>query len=385
MGDYFCSQGEFEKALRPYYLVSKWTSRKLSHSSTTKYDAVKKTLKLFYDEPVVDPETSWLFNNGGIKVLPITTYKMLFDKLDKEPNLSAFSTMMVAVSKNTADSAPFMAHICTALTYFKTHATKFEQTVKSTAATLFTIMFQNNLENMEEAQEMEAEEEGEFEEGYEGGGYTENVANAVATYATDAASRISKALTSFDIHRVYHELDEMGLDIDVLVNTLVSSIFSQNIVAIYSTLDKAGMATDVGKMDNLEASLRIHTSINESLKNLPDVKAAVWPGKIEAPGFGTTMYPSTLTSLFTKEPKLTNTSTVYCVVNMSLMPDTDLAGLSVFYNKYQDGSPLTCDERTREIDLLTKIKYPRLHKAAENLSKQSPAVGAEVGHQRVGR
>lgn len=303
--------------------------------------------------------------------------------------------MMVAVSKNTSDSATFMAHICTAFAYFKTNATKFDlQTVQRTAAALFTIMFKNNMDeggkNME-GEEGEEDYEGEDYEGeegeedYEGGGYTENVANAVGTYATNAVARISKAISPFDIYRVYQELDEMELGIDVLVNTLVSSITSPKIVAIYSTLDKAGMAADVGKLDNLEASLSIHATINESLKNLPDVKATVWPGKIEAPGFGTTMYPSTLTSLFMKEPKLTRTSTVYCVVNMSLMPYKDLAGLSEFYKKYQDGSPLTCDERTREISLLSKIKYPGLHKAAENLSKQSPAVRAEESHQRVAR
>lgn len=339
------------------------------------------TLALFYDITVDDPGSFRLFGGDGIEVKPIHTYKMVFDELNKKPDLPAFATMMVAVSKNSPSSAAFMKHICTALKYFKTNASKFDQpTVQGTASDLFAIMFQNNIEEMEEMDETE-----EMDEDYEGGGYTENVANAVGTYASNAVERLKKAITPFNIHHVYQQLDAQGLDIDILINTLVSSILSPKIVAIYSALDKAGMAADVGKLDNLEASLSIHNSISESLKTLPHVKAAVWPGKIEAPGFGHTMYPSVLTSLFTKEPKLTDTSVVYCVVNMSLMPYKDLAGLSEFYRKYQVDSPLTCDERKREIDLLTKIKYPALHKATEYLTHQSPAVRAEVGHQRVAR
>lgn len=335
----------------------------MNESRYTKYDAVKKTLDLFYDTPVYEPG-AWLADDDGIHLDKVFTFKMVFDKLNETPNLEAFATMMVAVS-NTPDSDEFMQHVCTALTYLKKHAKRFGGKVEPVATKLFRNMFHRNMK-------------ASAEDDMEGGGYTENVSEAVENYATNAAKRFVKAFGPFDIQDAYKEIG-----VDILVDTLVKSLTSPPIVAIYSALGAAGIKVDAGDLENFQESLELEETITDALKDLGNVKAAVWPGKIEAPGFGAAMYPSAITSLFTKEPKLTETSTVYCVVNMSLTPSSDLEVLSEFYNKYNTGAPLTCDERTREIKLLAKVKYPSLYEAAENLGHERPAVGAEVGHQGV--
>jgi hypothetical protein len=372
-------EGDFEEALQPYYNVYKLTRKRLNESRYTKYDAVKKTLDLFYDIHVNEPGT-WIVEEGGIELHKVYTYKMVFDELNKTPleefALEAFATMMVAVSSDTVESAPFMQHICTALTYFKKHAKIFGDKLEPVATKLFKIMLERHKRAVADNEGME--DEGMDDQ--EGGGYLDNVTEAVGNYAATAAKRFSKAVGPFDLVHVYQKIS-----VDALVDTLVKSLTIPPIVAIYSALDEEGIKVDVGGLENMKESLSAEANISEALKNLANVKAAVWPGKIEAPGFGATMYPSAITSLFTKEPKLTESSTVYCIVNMSLTPYSDLEGLSEFYKKYQADSPLTCDERKREIDLLTKLKFPTLHKAAENLSHQGPGVRAEVVHQRVAR
>jgi hypothetical protein len=401
LGDDLCVEGEFEEALQPYYNVYKLTRKRLNESRYTKYDAVKKTLALFYDTQVNEPG-AWIVDEGGIELDKVFTYKMVFDKLNetplKESALKAFATMMVAVSSDTVETAPFMRHICTALTYFKKQAKVFGDKVKPVATKLFKIMLERNKRavmaqekaqndeaqnDQEEDDEEEDDEEDDDQDDQEGGGYVDDVTEAVGNYAANAAERFTKAFGPFDLLNVYQHLE-----IDILVDTLVKSLTTPPIVAIYSALNAAGIKVETGDMDeleNLEVSLEAESHVRDALKNLANVKAAVWPGKIEAPGFGAAMYPSAITSLFTKEPKLTESSTVYCIVNMSLTPYSDLDRLSEFYKKYQADSPLTCDERTREIDLLTKLKFPSLHKAAENLRHQAPGVRGEVVHQRVAR
>ena len=372
--------GEFEDALQPYYNVYKLTRKRLNESRYTKYDAVKKTLALFYDTPVNEPG-AWLADEDGVHLDKVFTYKMVFDKLNEKPlepfALEAFATMMVAVSSDTLESAPFMRHICTALTYFKKHAKEFGDKVAPVATKLFKIMLERH-KRAAAAQDSEEGDEHGDEQG--GGGYVDDVTKAVGNYATNAANRFVKAFGPFDILNVYQ-----NINVDVLVDTLVKSLTSPPIVAIYSALDAAGVEIGVGELENLEEALSAETTVGDALKNLANVKAAVWPGKIEAPGFGAAVYPSAITSLFTKEPKLTESSNVYCIVNMSLTPYKDLERLREFKNKYQADSPLTCDERTSEIDLLTKLKFPTLHKAAENLRHQGPGVRAEEVHQRVAR
>ena len=367
LGDYHCLRGEFNMAIQPYYnvyvLARKYLSVSGYTSHYTKYEALKMTLDLM--GITVHEPGAW-FADGGIKLSKVHTFKMVFAELDKTPNALAFATMTVA---NLEKDGYFGEKICTALDYFKKHAKEGEVDANLAVATeLFRMMLTYHKGKVEGGEEEEEADE------MEGGGYTANVAAAVGKYTDKISNRVSRAFGFADFKKTYKVVG-----IETLVETLVDSIVMPPIVAIYKALNRTEIK--LNKVENFEATVKTHINITDALKNLPNVKAAVWPGKIEAPGFN----PSVLTALFTKEPKLTKTSTVYCVVDMSLSPYADMEGLVEFQKKYKEGAPLTCDERTREIKLLTKLKYPSLYEAAENLGHERPAVRAEVGHQGVVR